>query len=89
MGSSSGITKGAIIVTISGVVGGIFLGCGLAIILEMSDTTIRTREQLQGLTGIEVISRIPLISSNHYLPADFSINSKSGSTKEILKGDAI
>jgi len=80
------------IFVICGVVGGIFLGCGLAIIIEMSDTTIRTREQLQVLTSVDVVSRIPYInqdSSNNYLPTDFSINRKSGSTKGTLQGDAI
>lgn len=49
---------------ISGLVGGLFLGCGLAIILELSDTTLRRREQLTLLTGVPVLSRIPYIQPN-------------------------
>lgn len=44
---------------IGGLLGGIFLGSGLALVLELSDTTIRRRDQLEALTGVPVLSRIP------------------------------
>lgn len=47
---------------ISGLFGGLFLGCGLAVILEVSDSTLRRKEQLETLTGVQVLSRIPYIA---------------------------
>ena len=44
---------------IAGLFGGIFLGCGLALIFEVSDTTLRRRDHLETLTGVPVLSRIP------------------------------
>lgn len=49
----------AIIFAIAGFFGGLFLGCGLAIILELSDSTIRRIDQLEALTKTPVLSRIP------------------------------
>ncbi|MEE8379579.1 MAG: chain-length determining protein [Gammaproteobacteria bacterium] len=50
------------IFVIAGIFGGVLLGCGLAIILELSDTTLRRVDQLETLTGIPVLSRIPQIN---------------------------
>lgn len=44
---------------ISGVIAGLLLGCGLAIILELSDNSLRSSAQLEVITGVPVISRIP------------------------------
>ena len=44
---------------VAGLFGGIFLGCGLAVMLELSDTTLRRRDHLESLTGVPVLSRIP------------------------------
>jgi len=44
---------------IMGLVGGIFLGIGLAVVLEMIDTTIRSRHKFEEIYGIPVASRIP------------------------------
>jgi polysaccharide chain length determinant protein (PEP-CTERM system associated) len=44
---------------IAGLFGGIFLGCGLALLFEISDTTLRRRDHLEELTGVPVLSRIP------------------------------
>lgn len=44
---------------IAGFLGGIFLGCGIAVVLEISDTTLRRRDRLEALTGVAMISRIP------------------------------
>ncbi len=42
-----------------GALGGLLLGCGLATLLELSDTRVRRRKQLEALTGVPVFSRIP------------------------------
>ena len=44
---------------IAGLVGGIFVGCGLALLLEISDTTLRRRDRLEALTGVPLLTRIP------------------------------
>jgi len=44
---------------IAGLFSGIFLGCGLAVIFDISDTTLRRRDRLEALTGVPVLSRIP------------------------------
>ena len=49
---------------IAGVIGGLLLGSGVATILELSDTTLRRRNQLEAITGVSVLSRIPPISYN-------------------------
>lgn len=46
---------------IAGLIGGIFLGCGMALITELSNTTIRARYQLELITNKPVITRIPRI----------------------------
>lgn len=44
---------------IAGIIGGIFLGSGLALVLELTDTSVRRKDQLTALTGAAVLSRIP------------------------------
>ncbi len=44
---------------ICGIFAGVFLGIGLAVILELTDSSIRYRNQLEVLTGLPVIGRIP------------------------------
>ncbi len=44
---------------IAGLFGGIFLGVGLAVIAEMTDSSIRRRDQLEALAGAPVITRLP------------------------------
>lgn len=44
---------------VSGFFGGIFLGTGLALLLELADTTVRRCDRLEALTGAPVLSRIP------------------------------
>lgn len=44
---------------IAGLLGGVFLGCGLALLLEISDTTLRRRDRLEALTGVPLLTRIP------------------------------
>ncbi|MEE8379184.1 MAG: chain-length determining protein, partial [Gammaproteobacteria bacterium] len=49
------------IFVIAGIFGGVLLGCGLAIMLELSDTTLRRVDHLESLAGVPVLSRIPQI----------------------------
>lgn len=51
--------KPLVLFIISGLIAGILLGCGVAIILELSDNSLRSRIQLETITGVPVISRIP------------------------------
>jgi len=44
---------------IAGLFAGCALGSGLAVMLELGDSTIRRRDQLETLTGVPVLSRIP------------------------------
>lgn len=46
---------------IAGLIGGLFLGSGFALMLEITDTSLRRCDQLQALTNVDVISRIPAI----------------------------
>jgi len=45
----------------AGLIGGLFLGSGFAIVLEITDTSLRRCDQVQALTNVNVISRIPAI----------------------------
>lgn len=45
--------------TIGGLVGGLGLGIGLAVLLEMADTSVRRIRQMEALTGVRVLGRIP------------------------------
>jgi polysaccharide chain length determinant protein (PEP-CTERM system associated) len=44
--------------TIGGLVAGIALGIGLAVVTELMDTTVRTARMMQRITGIPVLARI-------------------------------
>lgn len=47
----------------AGLIGGIFLGIGMAVVLELTDNTIRRRDQLEALTGVPVLTRIPPLAT--------------------------
>ena len=49
----------ALIYVVAGFAGGIFLGIGLAIVLEFLDTSVRYRSELEQITGTAVFGRIP------------------------------
>ncbi|WP_111978087.1 GumC family protein [Algibacillus agarilyticus] len=51
-----------ILFVIGGFFGGLFLGCGLAIMFEMADSTIRRKDELEELTTLPVLSRLPSLS---------------------------
>ncbi|CZF81134.1 Chromosome partition protein Smc [Grimontia celer] len=50
-----------IVFAIAGMVGGIFLGSGLAVLMELTDTTIRRINTLESITGAPVLTRIPFV----------------------------
>ncbi|PCS22457.1 GumC family protein [Candidatus Enterovibrio escicola] len=61
-----------IVFTISGLIGGVLLGFSTAVLLELTNTTIRHISTLEAITSSPVITRIPplkdkftLIDSNH------------------------
>lgn len=49
----------SIVFILAGFIGGILLGTGLAVIVEIMDTSIRRIDQLQSYTNAPVLSRIP------------------------------
>jgi len=51
-----------VVFVIAGFVAGIFLGAGLAILLELFDTTVRLRHDLELLTNAPVLTSLPRIS---------------------------
>lgn len=50
---------------ISGLFAGIFIGNSLALLLEITDTSLRYNRQLEKLTGVTVLSRIPPVSTSN------------------------
>ncbi len=53
-----------IVFFIAGIFGGLFLGCGFAVVLELCDTTVRYRSTLENITQVPIISRIPCIKES-------------------------
>lgn len=51
------------IFVIAGCIGGLALGISLAIVFELSDSSIRYISQLEPLTGVPVLSRIPALAT--------------------------
>ena len=64
---SSPINSPLSIFLLAGIFGGIFLGGGLALFAELSDTSIRARHQLELITSTQVITRLPRILTNKNL----------------------
>ncbi|PHS79032.1 MAG: capsule biosynthesis protein [Rhodospirillaceae bacterium] len=50
----------------AGVLGGILLGCGLAVMAELLDMTIWRRDVLGTLTGAPVLTRIPVLPNDGF-----------------------
>ncbi|RJG42466.1 GumC family protein [Motilimonas pumila] len=48
---------------LAGLMGGLLLGCGLAIITELADNSLRKVEDLEVITGAPVLARIPYMPS--------------------------
>ncbi len=55
------INPSLIIYVVAGVFGGFMLGAGLALMLEISDTRLTRRDELERLTNIPVLTRIPKV----------------------------
>ncbi|MFT6984558.1 MAG: polysaccharide chain length determinant protein (PEP-CTERM system associated) [Psychromonas sp.] len=55
--------KPLLLFILGGLFGGLFLGCGFAVMLEVNDTQLRLRDKLEALTGVAVLSRIPYIKA--------------------------
>lgn len=49
----------AMLFVVAGLLAGLFFGAGIALILELTDNSIRRRDQLEALTAAPVLSRIP------------------------------
>ncbi len=49
----------SVVFILAGLIGGIFFGAGMAIIVEIMGTCVRTAEQLQAYTQAPILSRIP------------------------------
>ncbi len=51
---------------LAGIIGGLFLGSGLALFAEITDTSIRGRYQLELITAAPVITRLPRIGTQPF-----------------------
>lgn len=47
-----------VLFAVSGLVGGLALGAGLTLLLELSDVSVRRIRQMEALTGVPVLARI-------------------------------
>lgn len=52
-----------VVFVLAGVLGGLSMGAGMALVAELTDTTIRCREQVVQLLGVPVLSRLPRLQS--------------------------
>ncbi|MDP2574633.1 GNVR domain-containing protein [Vibrio penaeicida] len=48
-----------IVFLIAGIIGGFGMGAGIALILELTDTAIRRRDEVEEITGKPVLTRVP------------------------------
>ncbi len=55
----------ALLFALGGFGGGLGLGIGLAVLLELSDTSIRRIRQMEALTGLKVLARIAPLGPSH------------------------
>ncbi|WP_281557258.1 GNVR domain-containing protein [Thalassomonas sp. RHCl1] len=70
-----------IVFVLAGVIGGLFTGISTAIMLELASTCIHRRDNLEQLTGVPVLSRIPPLTaqlSNSQETDPFNIQSLAG-----------
>ncbi len=56
-----------IIYFVAGIFGGLFLGCGLALLLEISNTTVIRRDMVEKLIGVPVLTRLPRVPESALL----------------------
>ncbi len=52
-----------------GLVAGLFLGVALAVVLDVIDSTVKKREDLEGITGVSVVGEIPVDKPRRTAPA--------------------
>ncbi len=50
---------------LGGFAGGLGLGIGLAVLMELADSSIRRMRQMEALTGLKVLARVPPFGSEH------------------------
>ena len=48
----------------SGLVGGLLLGVGLAMLLEFTDASLRHRQEIEAITGVPLLCRIPPLNAH-------------------------
>lgn len=60
-------TPPPLLFAIIGIVAGIALGAGLAVVSEIADTTLRRANEIETLTGLQVLARIPLVAQEPVL----------------------
>jgi polysaccharide chain length determinant protein (PEP-CTERM system associated) len=53
-----------ILFAVGGLVGGLFLGAGMAVLQELSDTTVRRIRQMEKLTGVPVLGRLAVVGGD-------------------------
>ena len=60
-------TPPPLLFAIIGIVAGMALGAGLAVVSEIADTTLRRAKDIEALTGLAVLARIPLVGQDPVL----------------------
>ena len=51
---------------VAGIIGGVGLGCGLAVLAELGDSSIRYSSQLQRRSGLRVLARLPNVPEDRH-----------------------
>nr|WP_294564767.1 hypothetical protein [uncultured Rhodopila sp.] len=57
-----------VLFAVGGLAGGLFLGAGLAVLVELSDTTVRRIRQMEKLTGVPVLGRLAVAEAEAPAP---------------------
>jgi capsular exopolysaccharide synthesis family protein len=70
------------LITGAGLVGGLLLGVGLALVREYSDRTVRTRADVVAISGLPVVGVVPRIARRSALPAVIANRSLLGAEPE-------
>lgn len=54
-----------IVFLIAGIIGGLGMGAGIALMLELTDTAIRRRDEVEKITGKPVLTRVPKMKNTN------------------------